>query len=116
MERSHTRNAIQSVGDHVNKHADDYIYILCSEHTEGLPERVWPISEEDHLKYYSIKFLFRWIDVPALEDIFGKIDKLFKWCKAFDRYNSIKVRLFHPEWCVTSRRGVHVAPPTFYNH
>ncbi len=54
------------LGDHVNKHADDYIYILCSEHTEGLPERVWPISEDDHLKYYSIKFLFRWKDVPAL--------------------------------------------------
>ncbi len=73
---------------------------FVSEHTEGLPERVWPISEEDHLKYYSIKFLFRWKDVPALEDIFGKIDKLFKWCEAFDRYNSIKVRLFNPEWCV----------------
>ncbi len=104
------------LGDHINKHADDYIYILCSDSTDGLPERVWPISEEDHLKYYSIKLLFRWKDVPALEDIFGKIDKLFKWCEAFDRYNSIKVKLFHPEWCVPSRRGVHVAPPTFYNH
>ncbi len=48
------------LGDHFNKHADDYIYIHCSEHTEGLLECVWPISEEDHLKYYSIQFLFRW--------------------------------------------------------
>ncbi len=103
-------------GDHINKHADDYIYILCSDHTEGLPKRVWPISEEDHLKYNSIKFLFRWKDVPALEDIFGKIDKLFKWCEAFDRYNHIKGRMFNPEWCVTSLIRVHVALPTFYNN
>ncbi len=54
--------------------------------------------------------------MPVLEDIFGKIDKLFKWCEAFDRYNSIKVKLFHPEWSVPSRRGVHVAPPTYYSH
>ncbi len=74
---------------------DDYIYMLCSAHTERLPERIWPISEEYHLKYYSIKFLFRWKDVPAL-DIFGKIDKLFKWCEAFYRYNNIKVRFFSP--------------------
>ncbi len=74
--------------DHVNKYADDYIYILCSDHTEGLPERAWPISEEDHLKYYSIKLLFQWKDVPALEYIFGNIDKLFKWCDAFDRYKT----------------------------
>ncbi len=66
-------------------------------HSEGLPERIWPISEEYHLKYYSIKFLFRWKDVPAL-DIFGKTDKLFKWCEAFYRYNNIKVSFFHPEW------------------
>ncbi len=70
------------LGDHVNKHADDF----SSEHTEGLPERIWPISEEDHLKYYSITFLFRWKDVPALDDIFRKIDQLFKRCEAFDRY------------------------------
>ncbi len=71
---------------------DDYIYMLCSAHTERLPERIWPISEEYHLKYYSIKFLFRWKDVPALA-IFGKIDKLFKWCEAFYRYNNIIVLL-----------------------
>ncbi len=35
------------LGDHINKHADDYIYILCSDSTDGLPERIWPISEED---------------------------------------------------------------------
>ncbi len=116
MERHHPGMRYRVLGDHINKHADDYNYILCSDSTDGLPERIWPISEEDHLKYYSIKLLFRWKDVPALEDIFGKIDKLFKWCEAFDRYNSIKVKLFHPEWCVPSRRGVHVAPPTYYNH
>ncbi len=45
--------------------------------------------------------------MPALE-VYLEIDKMFKWCEAFDRYNSIKVKLFHPEWCVPSRRGVHV--------
>lgn len=104
------------LGDHINKYADDYIYILCSDRLLDLTERAWPISEEEHLKYYKIKFLFQWKDVPALEEIFGKIDKMFKWCEAFDRYNNIKVKLFHPEWCVASRRGTHVAPPTIYNH
>ncbi len=46
------------LGDHINKHADDYIYILCSDSTDGLPERIWPISEEEHLKYYTIKLCF----------------------------------------------------------
>ncbi len=60
------------LGDHINKHADDYIYILCSDSTDGLPERIWPISEEEHLKYYTIKLLFRWKDVPAFRSYIWK--------------------------------------------
>lgn len=105
------------LGDHINRYADDYVYILCSDFGKGLPECSWPISEADHLKYYDLKFMFQWKDIPVLEDIFAKIDQMFKWCDALERYNGIKVKLFHPEWCVPTRRGVQsVAPPTFYNH
>lgn len=45
--------------DHVNKHPEDYIYILC-DFGKDAPERTWPISESDHLKYYDLKFVFQW--------------------------------------------------------
>ncbi|XDV44855.1 hypothetical protein PO909_013073 [Leuciscus waleckii] len=69
------------LADQINKHSDDYIYILCSDFGK-IAEYSWPICEKDHLELYDLKFMFQWKDLAVLENIFSKINQLFQWTNA----------------------------------
>ena len=101
------------LGDQINKHPNDYVFILCSD-CGANPEFQWPICEKDHLKLYDLKFMFQWKDLPVMAKIFSKVDQLFHWTHAYERYTNIKVKLFHPEWDVPCRKGSRITPPTIY--
>ena len=103
------------LADQIHKHSEDYIFILCSDFGK-IAEYSWPICEKDHLELYDLKFMFQWKDLAVLENIFSKINQLFQWTNAYERYANIKVKLFHPEWAVPERRGSYITPPTLYKH
>lgn len=104
------------VGDHSKKLPDDCVYIFCSNEKTKLCERVWPIPETEHYVCYDMKFLFQWKDICLFDNLFTCINKMFRWCDMYDRYNSVKVKLFHPEQGVTSQEDRLLSPPTYYKH
>lgn len=104
------------VGDHCRKLPDDFVYIFrCNDKTK-IMEYTWPIPESEHHKYYDLVYLFQWKDVRMFDNIFSCIDKLFRWCQLYDHYTSVKVKLFHPERCVSASRTGLLSPPTYYSH
>ncbi|MGL5118769.1 MAG: hypothetical protein ACRC7H_06085 [Plesiomonas shigelloides] len=75
---------------------DDSLYILCgfdSTLTAIDSDRASPGGEI----CFDLKFTFQWRDVPVLDSVFTDINKMFKWCKLRDRYNSVRVKLFTSE-------------------
>lgn len=104
------------VGDHSKKLPDDCVYIFRCDNKKKLREYAWPIPESEHNVYYDLRFLFQWKDVRVLDNIFSCIDKMFNWCDLYDRYKSIKVRLFQPERCVANSMDHPLNPPTYYQH
>lgn len=104
------------VGDHGKKLPEDCVYIFCCNDKTKLHERTWPIPESEHHMHYDMRFLFQWKDVRMLDNIFTCIDKMFRWCDMYDRYSSVKVKLFHPERGVTNAEDRLLSPPTYYSH
>lgn len=77
----------------------DSLYILCGfDSTMSAIERdcASPVVEI----CYDLKITFQWRDMPVIDSVFTDINKMFKWCKLRDRYNSVRVKLFTPEMVV----------------
>ena len=104
------------VGDHSKKLPDDCVYVFCCNDKTKLCERAWPVRESEHHLCYDMKFLFQWKDVRMLDTVFTCVDKMFRWCDMYDRYSSVKIKLFHPKEGVTNAEDRLLSPPTYYSH
>lgn len=104
------------VGDHSKKQPDDCVYFFCCNDNTKLENYVWPIPETEHHTYYKMKFLFQWKDMYMMDSIFSCINKMFKWADMYDRYNSVKTKLFHPEKSDPELSKFDLTPPTYYSH
>lgn len=104
------------VADHSKKLPDDCVYIFCCNDKTKIREHLWPIPETEHYMHYDMKFLFQWKDVHIIDDVFTSIDKMFRWCDMYDRYSSVKMKLFHPERGVSKTTDQFLSPPTYYSH
>ncbi|MGL5102186.1 MAG: hypothetical protein ACRC6N_06520, partial [Plesiomonas sp.] len=77
----------------------DSLYILCGfDSTMSAIER--DCASPGVEICYDLKITFQWRDVPVIDSVFTDINKMFKWCKLLDRYNSVRVKLFTPEMVV----------------
>lgn len=101
------------VTDGCGENPDACIYIFCCNDAVNVSEDGLPLSPTEHNKTYEMKFVFQWMDNRVLDDIFSEINKMFKWCKLCDRYNSVRVKLFEP---VVGGDEKYSSPPPYHNH
>lgn len=103
------------VANQCKKKLDECVYIFTCRDASKISERTWPIPEDEHNNHYDLQFIFQWRDVRVLGDIFAHIDKMFRWCKMRDQYNSVRVKLFDPRGSM-AETGELPTPPTYYKH
>lgn len=74
----------------LGKEPSDYIY-LCSPKCR-IAERLEVIDPECVVQ--NLKLVYSWGDMPVLEDVFKKIDRLFMWSEHRLSYKTIQQKLF----------------------